>query len=613
MGASPDSMSQMLQGLLGDPSASASQGGLMGAINQALAPYGGANQVALSLLSNKSGGSNPLAVIGQSLQSSQQQQMENQSKRLQLAQQALSMPQLLARAQQWQQAMGAPQGPGTTLTGTAALGGAPQPQGPQGPQAQQGQAPGAPQQSQGAGVPVPQERQPDAPQGSFSVPSLDIGSLPVNGKSPQQAALWEQLNGKDVTPTAAAEAVRKAQLQVAQSAIGPRISALDTIIQTGDPTKIVASSPALAGLWRELAPTIGVDPNSSQSFTPDNVRLAFGARRNELAAWAQLPRADVKAPLKTTTLPDGRTAQIDQLSGKEDILSSDELQQVIGPDGKPTLVPRSKAAYMTPYNASQAAAGSITDQAKEQAYQRFKVTAEMPAAGRGSAASQAVYANYFAKRAAEDGDDGAAQAARTQQYKATQGVVKDFTSGKTATTLNGLNTAIGHMDLLDRAATALQNGDVQAINKLKNFAGTQFGSPTANNFNVIRDFAAGEIAKAVLPGGGGEAERQEIADAVKSSNSPAQLHSAIGQWRDLLGSKTDAIRNQWEVGTNGQQGSFDKFLLPATKKALGIGDTAPPSASGLPRKNPQGWVLHRDAEGNKAYVSPDGKQFTAVP
>lgn len=31
-----------------------------------------------------------------------------------------------------------------------------------------------------------------------------------------------------------------------------------------------------------------------------------------------------------------------------------------------------------------------------------------------------------------------------------------------------------------------------------------------------------------------------------------------------------------------------------------------------PAKNPQGWTLHTDANGNKAYVSPDGKQFQEV-
>jgi hypothetical protein len=34
--------------------------------------------------------------------------------------------------------------------------------------------------------------------------------------------------------------------------------------------------------------------------------------------------------------------------------------------------------------------------------------------------------------------------------------------------------------------------------------------------------------------------------------------------------------------------------------------------SALPPQNEQGWTLHEDAQGNRAYVSPDGKQFSEV-
>jgi hypothetical protein len=32
----------------------------------------------------------------------------------------------------------------------------------------------------------------------------------------------------------------------------------------------------------------------------------------------------------------------------------------------------------------------------------------------------------------------------------------------------------------------------------------------------------------------------------------------------------------------------------------------------IPMTNPQGWTLKQDANGNKAYVSPEGKQFQEV-
>jgi hypothetical protein len=177
MTASPDAMQQYLAsiGLMNDPSP-APQTGLLGAISQALAPYGGLNQVALSLGSNASGASNPIAAITQGLQNSQQTAMQNQAQKLQLAQQALSMPALLYKAHLMKimqgNTSGAPAAPGTPVGQPP--GGAPPstdqpPIGPQqgGPAIQEGQT---------SGVPVPQERQPAQQPTAFDVPQ---GLMPI--------------------------------------------------------------------------------------------------------------------------------------------------------------------------------------------------------------------------------------------------------------------------------------------------------------------------------------------------------------------------------------------------------------------------------------------------
>lgn len=44
----------------------------------------------------------------------------------------------------------------------------------------------------------------------------------------------------------------------------------------------------------------------------------------------------------------------------------------------------------------------------------------------------------------------------------------------------------------------------------------------------------------------------------------------------------------------------------------GVPTPAPASAAAPAMKNAKGWTLHTDAKGNKAYVSPDGKQFEEV-
>lgn len=431
MGASSDYMSQMLQGLLGDQQPP--QSGLMGALNQALAPYGGANQVALSLLANKSGGSSFGSVLGQSLQNSQQTAMDNQGKRMQLAQQALQMPAALYRAKLMQQMQGG--SPGTTLGGIQPVGGAPgQPMAQAPQQGPPGMSPGAPPQQGQPNLPVPQEQRPAPAPTAFDVPGVELGSIPVNGMSPQQATAAQQILGKDVDPVAAAEGTRKAQLQVAQSAVSPKISALDTVIKSADPTKYVAASPQLTALWRQLAPSIGADPNSPQSFTPGNVRAAFGARRNELAAWAQLPASDLKPEEETINGPLGSIRQKDPITGKMTQVKGEEgLKQVIGDDGQPVYVTDSQAVGKKPFNASVFGASNMSNDAIQFAADTYRTTKQFPAGMGRNPAMQAKILDRVAQDAKASGDTAGSIAARAASLKANGMALDNMTKLESAT------------------------------------------------------------------------------------------------------------------------------------------------------------------------------------
>lgn len=262
--------------------------------------------------------------------------------------------------------------------------------------------------------------------------------------------------------------------------------------------------------------------------------------------------------------------------------AANDVKPVLNPDGSVTYVQANQAAGKNVGSTSGAIAGSITDQAKELAYQTFKTTGQMPAIGRGGAAVQAAYANYFAQRAAQDGDTGASIAAKGQAFKAQQGVLKDYTSGATSKALNGINTAVAHMDALDPLIDNLNNTSSPLFNKAANYFKQQTGSTAPTNFAALKDFVSGEVAKAVLPGGGGEAERQALSAPLAAANSPAQLKEAVQTIKTALAGKTEALRNQWDIGTNGTQGSFDKFLVPATRKALGIEGNASSVHGGTP-------------------------------
>lgn len=186
------------------------------------------------------------------------------------------------------------------------------------------------------------------------------------------------------------------------------------------------------------------------------------------------------------------------------------------------------------------------------------------------------------------GESASAIIANQGQIAASQGVLKDFESGPTSKQLNGLNTSVQHLNVLKPVLAQLDNGQVPFLNAIKNTWNQQvMGSPAPTDFNGVRDFVTGEISKAVLPNGGGEAERQALAKSAGSANSGAALQSIINRWQELLAGKTNATRLQWDNGTMGRFGAFDKFLLPDTKAALGIHPAAaPPAQAAKPASNP---------------------------
>lgn len=463
--------------------------------------------------------------------------------------------------------MGGPQGAPQGATPTSA---APQGQAfgfTQGP-AQPSPSPAAPSDTSQA----PQQ----SPNPFAPLSQKDIASIPIGGMSADWLARY-QVGIENKSPLEAYQNVHKQQLELAQQQLAPKLASIDYLLKSDTPSKYMQADKQLTAAWPQLATQAGLDPQ--KDYTDDGVRHALTFARNQLATSVGLP-----AVAPTNRLITKGNQQLDPVTGK--VEHEEGLEDVDLGNGKHALLPQSQAIGKPKFNATTAAAGAITDQSKEMAYQYYLQHQSLPPGFSRSPAMNADIMNFISKRASQDGNTQVSILANKQGLQATQGVVNDFTKGKTAQTLNGLNTAIGHMDQLDQAATALQNGNVQLLNKAENFFGTQFGSSATTNFNVVKNFAAGEVAKAVLPGGGGEREREEIADAIKNSNSPEQLHQAIQTWRNLLASKTEALRNQWDVGTNGTQGSFDKFLMPETKKALGIesqvtGGSHPPDIQNL--------------------------------
>jgi hypothetical protein len=480
------------------------------------------------------------------------QQQQVQAGQLNLDQVRLAMQMKQQQAAQLAQLYGgqADQAPAGSAPAGAQAGGGPTGGIQQGPQADVGQSP-----PQAGGSPLDHLMSPDRLARLAQIGSLNAaykGEDPIRPFADAQKAAAESRDSQ----------IRTAQLQMQMS--GSPLSMMNTFAANPNAGDAMLQNPQLIPHWTEVATKYGRDP---KDLSNENVRITAALAARDLAASVGLPPpAMPELYSKPTKGPDGSLLQTDLGSNKTTAVVGREPAGILG-------------------------AAALTTDAKERAYQTYVATGQMPQGMGRSPAMQASLLNYIAQRANQDGNSAAAAAAQGQFYKASQGVVKGFESGAESKQINSINTAVKHMDVLAPLAESLNNTSSPAFNKAANFFKQQTGSAAPTSYAAIKEFVSGEVAKAVLPGGGGEAERQALQAPLNAANSPEQLRNAIKQIQSALAGKTDALRQQWEAGTNGTQGSFDKFLLPETKKALGIqsapsGGTVTLYKNGIPHNIP---------------------------
>lgn len=124
----------------------------------------------------------------------------------------------------------------------------------------------------------------------------------------------------------------------------------------------------------------------------------------------------------------------------------------------------------------------------------------------------------------------------------------DFTSGKSAANIKSLRTVAHHIDNLESLGTALQNGDIPAINQAGNFLSTLVGKSKVMNFNTAQNAVADEFTTVLKNTG---ATDQTIAAAKESmpgpNSSPEQIKGGIQTLLMLVNGRLDALRQQYET------------------------------------------------------------------
>lgn len=125
--------------------------------------------------------------------------------------------------------------------------------------------------------------------------------------------------------------------------------------------------------------------------------------------------------------------------------------------------------------------------------------------------------------------------------------------------------------------------DVRTIGKMQAWVKGELNDPDMTEYMVLRNDSLMTIA-GVMRGVGmtDQAHRAEI-----EASAPTMSPDALDAW----------MRGQM------------KSLRPRLDKYLKLTKDEPEQP---PNANGKGWMLHTDAKGNRAYVSPDGKQFEEV-
>lgn len=140
--------------------------------------------------------------------------------------------------------------------------------------------------------------------------------------------------------------------------------------------------------------------------------------------------------------------------------------------------------------------------------------------------------------------------------------------------LDTFNTIPSHLKMLEDAAHALDNGDVQALNSLKNTWKTQIGSELPTNMDTARNMVSAEIVKAIT-GAGGVSDRKDAQDQFNKAASDGQLSGAVDMAKHLIGERINSAAYRYNQTVNGgietPTNSYYNYIRPEVRSYLGVG------------------------------------------
>lgn len=231
------------------------------------------------------------------------------------------------------------------------------------------------------------------------------------------------------------------------------------------------------------------------------------------------------------SLLERRTAAADRVSNRPE----EPLVPIIGPSGKPVLVPRSQAVGKTPAQQSLAGGGEFTDDALRTTAEQYLAGDRQAAQGYArSATARIKLQNEIVKVAKERGWNGADIAAQ----------MADF-----AGIMSGSRTVGTRAAQIELAASEAQKMIDIVLDKSKGFERTQFvpinqalkafetqtGQPEVKAFGAAINSLVNVYARAISPSGvPTKSDKEHAREMLAAADSPAQVQAVMDVMRQEM-------------------------------------------------------------------------------
>lgn len=146
---------------------------------------------------------------------------------------------------------------------------------------------------------------------------------------------------------------------------------------------------------------------------------------------------------------------------------------------------------------------------------------------------------------------------------------KDFTTGTASKNIKSLNTAVGHLNEMNKIIPELNNSNVKPWNQLAQTATREFGgNPTLVKFQAIKTALSGELSNIYKNSGGTDSEIKQISDTIDSADSPESMKASVNEAISLMGGRLSALQDQWHNAYDREDDPDFPVISPRSRSTL---------------------------------------------